>query len=99
MVNRQTSVITGALSHQLHSALSLKDPSCAQRSPCSTIGHGDSGHGCSPTPGRGPDGETIINPASEMVRQSPLTLAKLRFPENDPRWRIPGYNRKKEPRL
>jgi ribonuclease HI len=48
------------------------------------------------TPSRGPDGETIINPASEMIRESPRVVANPRFPENDPRWNLPGYNRKKE---
>jgi hypothetical protein len=37
--------------------------------------------------------------ASEMVRQSPLALAKPRFPEDDPRWQLPGHSRKKEPKL
>jgi hypothetical protein len=42
-----------------------------------------------------PDGEI----ASEMVRQSPLVLAKPRFPADDPRWTLPGYFRTKEPML
>jgi hypothetical protein len=39
--------------------------------------------------------------ASEMVWQSPLVVAKPPFPDDDPRWRLPGYNRmrKKEPKL
>jgi hypothetical protein len=36
------------------------------------------------TPSRGPDGDTVINPASEMVRQSPLVTTKPRFPDDDP---------------
>jgi ribonuclease HI len=31
-----------------------------------------------------------------MVRQSPLVTTKPRFPDDDPHWRLPGYNRKRE---
>jgi hypothetical protein len=48
------------------------------------------------TPSRGPDGKTVINPVSEMIRQSPLPVSRPQFPDNDPRWKLPGYNHKKE---
>jgi ribonuclease HI len=31
-----------------------------------------------------------------MIRQSPLPLTRLQFSDDDPRWLLPGYNRKKE---
>jgi hypothetical protein len=44
-------------------------------------------------PQLGPRWRDDHQPASEMVWQSPLVVAKPPFPDDDPRWRLPGYNR------
>jgi hypothetical protein len=98
LVNRQARAITGALPS---TALGPLVKESGLRSAESLLNNRTRRFGLRllNTPNRGPDGETIINPASEMVRQSPLVLTKPRFPVDDPRWKLPGYNRSKEPKL
>jgi hypothetical protein len=31
-----------------------------------------------------------------MIRQSPLPVTRPQFPDDDPRWKFPGYNHNKE---
>jgi hypothetical protein len=98
LVNRQASAITGALPS---TALGPLVKESDLRSAESLLNNRTRRFGLRllNTPSRGPDGETVINPASEMVRQSPLVLAKPRFPADDPRWKLPGYSQSKEPVL
>jgi hypothetical protein len=39
--------------------------------------------------------ETIVNPASKTVRQSPLSVVRPQYEEHDPRRKLPGYSRNK----
>jgi hypothetical protein len=40
-----------------------------------------------------PTGVPIVNPASEMVRQRPLSMVRSQFKARDPRWKLSGYKR------
>jgi hypothetical protein len=97
LVNRQARAITGALPP---TALGPLIKESGLRSAESLLNNRTRRFGSESrllsTPSRGPNGDTVINPASEMVRQSPLVTTKPRFPDDDPHWWLPGYNRKRE---
>jgi ribonuclease HI len=95
MVNRQARAITGALPP---TALGPLIKESGLRSAESLLNNRTRRFGSRQlaTPSRGPDGETIINPTSEMVRQSPIVVTKPLFPKDDPRWQLAGHNRKRD---